>query len=126
MWGDNDSTPFVAFARHGLAQELDSVRREALAEVKIIASRDYARAALSSRLDTSSGRRLLSFLIILAGKEEALMELYSGSGPLSGLYRDISKRTLYRDIDHLKENALIKIEGDIIEAGVALMSQFPA
>lgn len=97
MWGDNDLTPFIAFALHGLVQELESVHREVLAEVKIIAFRDYARAALSNRLDTGSGRRLLNFLTILAGKEASLKELYSGSGPLSGLYRDISKRTLYRD-----------------------------
>lgn len=93
---------------------------------KIIAFRGYAREALSNRLDTSSGRRLLSFLTILAGKEASLKELYSGSGPLSGLYRDISKRTLYRDLDHLKENDLIKVEGDVIEARVDLMSQFTA
>lgn len=126
LWGDNDLTPFVAFALRGLVQELESVHREVLAEVKIIAFRDYAREALSNRLDTSSGRRLLSFLTILAGKEASLKELYSGSGPLSGLYRDISKRTLYRDLNHLKENDLIKVEGDMIEARVDLMSQFTA
>ena len=68
MWGDNDLTPFIAFALRGLVQELEAAHQEVLAEVKIIASRDYARAALSERLSASSGRRLSRFLTILAGK----------------------------------------------------------
>ena len=54
MWGDNDLTPFVALALRGLVQELEAAHQEALAEVKIIAFRDYAGAALSNRLDTGS------------------------------------------------------------------------
>lgn len=126
LWGDNDLTPFVAFAVRGLVQELKAVHKEVLDEVKIIAFRDYAREMLSERLGTAAGHRLLRFLSILAGGAASVRELHSGSSVLAGLYKDVSKRTLYRDLAYLKENNLVEIDEDVIKAKVDLMSRFTA
>ena len=124
--GQTDLTPFVAFALEGLVQELETVHAEVLAEVRIIAFRDYARQVLDDkgRLATSAGERQLRFLIELARSPVSLRELRSGGHSLSRLYRNVTTRTLMRDISSMKEQGLIVAEGDILKARVDLMSQY--
>ncbi len=128
MRGGTDLTPFVAFALKGLVQELEAVHAEALAEVSIIAFRDYARQILDARgrLGTSAGERQLRFLIAIARNPVSLKELRSGGHPLSRFYRNVTTRTLMRDISFLKEQNLIIAEGDELKARVDLMTQFTA
>ena len=97
-----------------------------LAEVRIIAFRDYARQVLDDkgRLATSAGERQLRFLIELARSPVSLRELRSGGHSLSRLYRNVTTRTLMRDISSMKEQGLIVAEGDILKARVDLMSQY--
>ncbi len=121
-------TPFVAFALQGLVDELEQVHTEVLGEVRIIAFRDYARESLadSFRLGTPAGQRQLSFLIGLSNGSVSLRELRSGRHTLSHLYRNVTTRTLTRDINALKRENLIIADGDEIHANLGLMTRFTA
>ena len=126
--GETDLTPFVAFALRGLVQELETVHEEVLAEVRIIAFRDYAREILSTarRLGTPAGERQLRFLIGLGDGSVSLREIRAGSNTLSGLYRNVTNRTLARDINALKQQGLIIADGDEVRANLDLMTRFTA
>ena len=126
MRGETDLTPFVAFALKGLVQELETVHREVLEEVRTIAFRDYAREylAASGKLGTPAGERQLRFLIGLSTNSTSLKDLRSGGHPLSRLYRNVTTRTLSRDINALKQQGLILVSGDEIRANLGLMTQF--
>ena len=56
----------------------------------------------------------------------SLKELRSGRHPLSYLYRNVSSRTLARDVNWLKEQQLIAVEGDELRARIDLMTDFTA
>ena len=101
MRGETDLTPFVAFALSGLVQELEAVHSEVLAEVKILAFRDHARRTLADagRLGSPAGERQLRFLTDLASDPVMLKDLRSGGHPMSRLYRNVTARTLARDIN---------------------------
>ena len=124
--GQTDLTPFVVFALEGLVRELEAVHAEVLAEVRIIAFRDYARQVLDDKgkLAASAGQRQLRFLIELARSPVSLRELRAGGHPLSRLYRNVSTRTLMRDIGFMKDQGLIVADGDTLKARVDLMTQF--
>ena len=126
MRGETDLTPFVAFALKGLVQELEIVHREVLEEVRTIAFRDYARESLTAagKLGTPAGERQLSFLIGLSNNSASLKALRSGEHPMSRLYRNVTTRTLSRDINVLRQEELIVVTGDEIRANLELMSQF--
>ena len=128
MQGGNDLTPFVAFALDGLVVELEAVHAEVLEEVRIIAFRDYAREFLANagKLGTPSGERQLRFLTQLSGHTVSLRELRSGIHRLSSLYRNVTTRTLMRDLNYLKKNGLIIIDGDELSAALDLMTRFTA
>ena len=98
--GEVDLTPFVAFALRGLIQELEIVHSEVLAEVRMIAFRDYAREFLddAGKLRTPAGERQLRLLTALSKQPISLKQLRSGGHPLYSLYRDVTTRTLMRDI----------------------------
>ena len=126
--GETDLTPFVAFALNGLVQELGAVHAEVLAEVRILAFRDHSRRTLADagKLATPAGERQLRFLTDLADGPVSLRELRSGAHPLSRLYRGMTTRTLARDINALKQQDLIIVDGDEIRANLELMTQFTA
>ena len=121
-------TPFVAFALKGLVQELETVHAEVLGEVRIIAFRDYARETLNAdgKLGTSAGERQLRFLTELADAPVSLREIRAGRHPLSSLYRNVTTRTLARDMNVLKQGGLIIVEGDVVSANLELMTRFTA
>ena len=121
-------TPFIAFALRGLVQELEAVHAEVLGEVRIIAFRDYARETLASagKLGTPAGVRQLQLLIGLGNSTVSLRELRSGGHPMSSLYRNVTARTLSRDINALKQQELIIAAGDEVRANLDLMTQFTA
>ena len=126
--GSTDLTPFVAFALRGLVEELEAVHEEVLAAVRVIAFRDYARETLadSGRLGTPAGERQLRLLTEMASNTVSLKELRSGRHPLSYLYRNVSARTLARDVTWLREQQLIESVGDELSARVDLMTDFTA
>ena len=129
MRGETDLTPFLAFALSGLVQELEAVHAEVLAEVKILAFRDHARRTLADagRLGTPAGERQLRFLTDLAGEQPvSIRDLRLGGHTLSRLYRNVTARTLSRDINALKEQNLIVVTGDEVQANMELMTQFTA
>ena len=125
---DPDLTPFVVFALRGLVEQLEEVHAEVLAEVRLISFRDLAREMLSGqgKLGTPAGRRQLDFLYGLEDATISLKELRLGMHPLSQLYRNVTNRTLMRDVKSLKDLGLAKIEGDILRANLELMTQFTA
>ena len=124
--GGQDLTPLAAFALRGLVPELEGVHREVLAAVQIIAFRDYARELLSEsgRLATPARERQLRFINELSNEPVSLTELRSGVHPLARLYRQVSSRTLTRDLTYLQESDLIAIDGDVIRARVDRMTHF--
>ena len=128
MRGGNDLTPFVGFALNGLVQELEAVHTEVLEVVKRIAFRDYAREFLydAKKLGTPAGERQLHFLTELSDETVSLRDLRSGAHHLYYLYKDVTTRTLMRDINYLKGNGLIVVEGDEIRAALEHMTQFTA
>ena len=126
MRGETDLTPFVAFALTGLVQELEEVHSEVLEEVRIIAFRDYARENLAAdeKLGTPAGERQLRLLIGMRDQTISQKELRAGGHRLSRLYRNVTTRTIARDINTLKERNLIIVSGDEVRANLELMSQF--
>ena len=128
MRGGKDLTSFVSFALKGLVQELEAVHNEVLEEVRILAFRDYARRTLADdgKLGNPAGNRQLQLLIELAGRPVSVRALRSGSDPLAALYRDVTQRTLTRDLNYLKEQNLVVLVGDELRARLDLMTQFTA
>ena len=126
--GEVDLTPLVAFALRGLIQELEIVHSEVLAEVRMIAFRDYAREFLddAGKLRTPAGERQLRLLTALSKQPISLKQLRSGEHPLYSLYRNVTTRTLMRDISFLKEQNLVIVEGDELSARLDLMTKFTA
>jgi Fic family protein len=125
---DPDLTPFVAFALQGLVEELEAVHIEVLSEVRIISFRDFARETLlmHGKLGTPVGERLLLFLFGLGIEPVPIKELRGGKHELSSLYKDVTSKTLMRDINFLKQHELILVEGDQLRANLAVMTQFTA
>ena len=128
MRGGVDLTPFASFALKGLVHELEAVHNEVLEEVRVLAFRDYARRTLADagKLGNPAGDRQLQLLIELAGRPVSVKALRSGSDPLAALYRGVTQRTLTRDLNYLKEQNLVSLDGDELHARVDLMTQFTA
>jgi len=123
---NGDLTPFVRFALNGLVSELEAVHEEVLQEVTVIAFRDYARETLMTedRMGTKPGERMYHFLLALAGQPVPLSALRRGRHPLSQFYRGVTAKTLTRDLNFLRSNGLIVIDGDEVRANLAVMKQF--
>ena len=107
--------------------ELADVHQAIVHEVRIIAFRDYARELLMAygKLGTKSGERMYHFLLGLAGETSvSVIALRRGGHTLSDLYRKVTSKTLSRDLNFLKQHALIIIDGDDIQANFSLMREF--
>ena len=120
-------TPFVLFALNGLVSELQQVHSEVLANVKIIAFRDYAREQLTAhdKLGSSVGERMSMLLVYLSdGEIVSLKAIRNGKHSLSGLYHKLTAKTLSRDINFLKEHELIIVEGDELRANLDIVTRY--
>lgn len=119
--------PFVLFALEGLVGELQQVHREVLTNVKIIAFRDYAREQLAfdGKLGSSVGERMANLLVYLSdGEAVSLKDIRSGKHTLSRLYRELTTKTLSRDINFLKERQLVIVDGDELRANLDIMTRY--
>lgn len=124
---NGDLTPFVLFALKGLVGELQQVHSEVLANVKIITFRDYAREqlALDSKLGSGVGERMANLLVYLShGEVVSLKAVRSGKHTLSRLYRNLTNKTLSRDINFLKGRELIVVDGDELRANLDVMTRY--
>ncbi len=124
---NDDLTPFALFALKGLVGELQQVHSEVLENVKIIAFRDYAREQLAShdKLGSSVGERMSVLLVYLSnGEIVSLKAIRSGKHNLSGLYYRLTTKTLSRDINFLKQQELIIVEGDELRANLDIMTRY--
>lgn len=121
-----DLTPFVRFALEGLVAEQEAVHEEILNEVTIIAFRDYARETLSTqgKLATDSGQRMFMFLLGLAEGSVEVSQLRRGGHHLSTLYRDVTTKTISRDLNYLRKHNLITVEGNVVSANIDRMRDF--
>jgi Fic family protein len=119
-------TPFIDFALTGLVAEQEAVHEQILAEVTIIAFRDFARERLAEdrKLGTKHGERMFHFLLGLPEEPVLISQLRKGGHPLSQLYHGIGPKTISRDLNYLESRGLIKIERDQIRANVEVMKQF--
>lgn len=123
---NGDLTPFVLFALQGLVAELEEVHNEVLSEVKLIAFRDYAREelAIHGKLATGAGDRMFHFLLGLGRDPVSLKALRGGKHTLSPFYRNVTTRTLSRDLNFLKQHELIIVEGDELRANLDIMTRY--
>jgi Fic family protein len=119
-------TPFIEFALSGLVSEQEAVHQLILAEVTIIAFRDFARERLAEdgKLGTKHGDRMFRFLLGLPEEPVLISQLRKGGHPLSQLYHGIGPKTISRDLNYLRARELVKIEGDQVRANVEVMRQF--
>jgi Fic family protein len=123
---NGDITPFVFFALHGLVAELEAVHSEVISEVKLISFRDYAREVLTihDKLATKAGERMLHFLLGLGREPVSLKALRSGKHKSSRLYRNLTAKTLSRDLNFLKQHELIVVEGAELRANLDIMTRY--
>jgi len=121
---DGNLTPFVLFALRGLVEELEAVHEEVLLEVQQIAFRDFAREQLQERLATKSGERMINFISGLGNRSVPLKDIRRGKDILAILYRNLTAKTLSRDLDYLKKRELIIVENGEVRANIGIMSQF--
>ena len=126
---DPDLTPFVRFALYGLSENLGKVHAEVIAQVRIIAFKDYARETIAGTgsLGRPSGDRQMRFLLGLAGLEDKMLsvnDLRGGRHPLASVYRGVGAKTLTRDLNSLQEMELIVIEDGWARANLEAMDRF--
>jgi Fic family protein len=118
-------TEFICFALRGLVSELEDVHEEVLGEMTLIAFRDFVRERLSARakLGTQAGERM--YRLVTALTEPTLVsEIRFGRHPLAAVYREVSNKTLSRDIAFLRSEGLIVEDGGRIRANLELMQDF--
>lgn len=123
---NGDLTPFVLFALQGLVEELESLHSEVIAEVQVISFRDYVREELevNGKIGTKAGERILHLALELGTEPVSLRALRSGKHPLSRLYKNVTPKTLSRDIAFLKSRELIIIDGDNMIANLDVMNRY--
>ena len=121
----DDLTPFIVFALRGLVEELKSVHEEILAEVRLIAFRDYARETLSADGNLGArGERLLNFIVELGAQRVAMVDLRNQRHPLARFYRNLTNRTMARDIKFLEDIGLVKVEDSHLRANLEVMDRY--
>jgi Fic family protein len=123
---ENDLTPFVLFALRGLVSELESVHDEVLSEVKEIAFRDYIRDVLSDEIGSKPGDRMFDFMLMLGSDIVAIKEIRSGKHVLGRLYRELTPKTLSRDLSELTKRQLVTIQNGLVKANVDIMGKYTA
>lgn len=123
---DPDLTPFIIFAVKGLVEELTAVHGEVLAAVRRISFRDFARETLTTqgKIGTPGGERQLFLLMGLSREPVSIRALRSGKHSLSVLYKDVTTKTLMRDINFLRQHQLVLIEDDDLVANLEIMNSF--
>jgi Fic family protein len=123
---NGDITPFVQFALRGLVAEQEWVQQLILAEVTLIAFRDFARETLitDGRLGTKPGERMFHFLLGLPPEPVPIAQLRKGGHQLSELYRGVTAKTLSRDLNYLEKRQLIKVENASVRPNWEIMTQF--
>lgn len=120
----DDLTPFIVFALRGLVEELKSVHEEILAEVRLIAFRDYARQTLSSDGSLGArGERVLNFIVDLGAQRVAMADLRNQRHPIARFYRNLTNRTMARDIKFMEELGLVMVENNHLRANLEVMNR---
>jgi Fic family protein len=119
-------TPFIKFALRGLVTEQEEVHKAILAQVTIIAFRDFARETLTNdgKIGTKTGERMFHFLLHLAGDSVSVAQLRKGGHPLSERYHGVTAKTISRDLNYLKSRQLIRIDNGTVRANYEVMLHF--
>lgn len=123
---NGDITPFIKFALRGLVTEQEAVHQEILAQMTIIAFRDFAREMLThdGKIGTKTGERMFHFLLRLAGDSVSVAQLRKGGHPLSELYHGVTAKTISRDLNYLESRRLIRIDNGTVRANYEVMLHF--
>ncbi|MCB4791124.1 MAG: Fic family protein [Elusimicrobia bacterium] len=104
---DNDITDFISFVLKGHIESQNVIKSRIFFYIRMFTLKDYYSFMFKEKKITQRELDLLSQLLILQ-KEFTLKEINEISG-LDIIYRDISERTIRRDLDKLLEmNLLIK------------------
>lgn len=121
----NDLTPFILFALRGLVEELNAVHKEIFAEVRLIAFRDYARQTISEGGSLGArGERVLNFIVGLGAQRVAIADLRNQRHPLARFYRNLTNRTMARDIKFLEDLGLVIVEDNHLRANLEVMDRY--
>ncbi len=121
---NGDLTPFVLFALRGLKSELAHVHQMVLEAVSFYAFRDLAREWLHDKLGSKSGQRMLELVMGLAESVVPVSDIRDGGHPLSRPYRNMTPKTLTRDLNYLKGLGLIAIEDGKVRNRLELMGSY--
>jgi Fic family protein len=123
---NGDITPFIKFALRGLLAEQEEVHREILGEVTLIAFRDFARETLTEdgKLGTKPGERMFHFLLELSAQPASIAEIRKGGHPSSKRYREVTAKTLSRDLNYMQKKELIRIEDGKVRPNIEIMTRF--
>ena len=123
---NGDITPFIKFALRGLLAEQEEVHREILGEVTLIAFRDFARETLAEdgKLGTKPGERMFHFLLELSAQPAPIAEIRKGGHPSSKRYREVTAKTLSRDLNYLQKKELIRVEDGKVRPNIEIMTRF--
>ena len=120
-----DLTGFVEFAVGGLVEELEEIWLHVVSEMKRISFMQHAHQTLvlSRTYSASAGERLYR---LASGLTEpvALSAIRDGTHVLGGLYRNLSAKTLTRDIALLQELKLVNVQDRRVSANLDLMTDF--
>lgn len=116
-------TPFLKFSVTGLVDELENVREEVLQAVTEIMFKDYVRSVLIVGLKGSSGGTRMAILVDHLATPMTSTQIQQESD-LTLIYRDLSARTLTRDIQFLSKAGLIKRVGRMWQRNLDVMRQF--
>ncbi|MFH1141924.1 MAG: Fic family protein [Chloroflexota bacterium] len=121
--GKGDLTPFIMFALHGLITELQEVHEDVLKEVKVISFRDYAREEFLTQelLSTKAGLRSFTLLMGMGKVPIPMTGIYT-----LALYKDVTRRTVQRDIRLLRTHKLVIIKDGMLTPNLDVMNQFTA
>ncbi|MYK89756.1 MAG: Fic family protein [Acidobacteria bacterium] len=121
-----DLTEFSKFALGGLRDELELVRTETAGFLRSLAIADYARETLrkDGQLRSRVGERQLQLVRLAIGSPIPMAALRRREHAAAALYAGATNKTLTRDINALREQALVYVANGQLHANVALMNQF--
>jgi len=120
---EGNLTPMIQFALDGLVEELELVRQEVIRAVTEIVYRDYVEQLLHAELSEDAYNRLSFFLKLLV-EPARLADIRSGRHVLGSLYKDLTPRTLSRDLSFLEKHELIRREGGFVSRNLDVMNRF--
>ena len=116
-------TAFTRFALDGLVEELEQVRGEIIRAVTEIVYLDFARSRISEVSSGDAASRM-HHIVGLLEQPVAISAIRNDRHPISLLYRNLSPRTITRDLNQLEKLSLIRRSDRMLRRNLEVMNQF--